>query len=65
MAVTKPGTKIVTKIIFPVSEIDEAGYGWVAHRRDEILHLALVDSLDRGANRAAGHFHVQDVGQNL
>ncbi len=78
MTVTTPGTKIVTKIIFPVSDVDEAssfyrslgfevevfsggGYAWVTHRGDEILHLAQVDELDRGANRAGGYFHVQDA----
>lgn len=77
MASTNPGTSIVTKIIFPVSELEEAvafyrslgfavetdgdGYGWVRHRGEELLHLAQVPDLDRAANRAAGYFHVQDA----
>lgn len=70
-------TSIVTKIIFPVTDMDEAvsfyrglgfdvegfdgGYAWVTHRGEEILHLALVPELDRDANRAAGYFHVQNA----
>ena len=72
-----PKEKIVTKIIFPVTEMDPAtafyrslgfevesydgGYAWVRHRGDEVLHLALVAELDRDTNRAAGYFHVQDT----
>lgn len=72
-----PKKKIVTKIIFPVAEMDSAiafyqdlgfevesydgGYAWVRHRGDEVLHLALVADLDRAQNRAAGYFHVQDT----
>ncbi len=77
MATTAPHDRIVTKIIFPVSDMDAAalfyrslgfdvdshdgGYSWVTHRGEEILHLALDPELDRDANRAAGYFHVQDA----
>lgn len=72
-----PVEKIVTKIIFPVIDMDTAitfyrslgfevesydgGYAWVRHRGDEVLHLALVDDLNHATNRAAGYFHVQDA----
>lgn len=72
-----PGTKIVTKIVFPVSDMSRAmsfyrslgfvveafdeGYAWVTNRGEEILHLALVPDLDHGANNASGYFHVQDA----
>ncbi len=74
---TTPGTRIVTKIVFPVSDMQratsfygslgfevesfDADYAWVTHRGEEILHLALVPNLDPGANHAAGYFHVQDA----
>lgn len=77
MTPDNPTTAIVTKIIFPVTDMDEAvsfyrglgfavegfdgGYSFVIHRGEEILHLALVPELDRTANRAAGYFHVQDA----
>lgn len=74
---TAPNDKIVTKIIFPVSDMAPAvafyrslgfevesyddGYAWVRHKGGEILHLAAVPELDPDSNRAAGYFHVQDV----
>ncbi len=77
MAANNPGTRIVTKIIFPVADMDGAlsfyrslgfdvesfdgGYAWVRHRGEEILHLALVAELRPADNHAAGYFHVQDV----
>ncbi len=73
---TVPAERIVTKIIFPVVDMDEAigfyrtlgfeveaydgGYAWVRHRGEEVLHLALVAGLDPTSNHAAGYFHVQD-----
>jgi catechol 2,3-dioxygenase-like lactoylglutathione lyase family enzyme len=78
MAISAPGVRIVTKIIFPVADMDEAlsfyrtlgfdvdtydgGYAWVTHGGEEIVHLRLVAELDRENNRAAGYFHVQDAG---
>lgn len=72
-----PGTSIVTKIIFPVDDLDRAAgfyralgfevealdgsYAWVTNRGAEILHLATPDSFEPSANRAAGYFHVQDA----
>lgn len=77
MTASNPGTSIAAKIIFPVADMAAAsgfyrslgflvdsydeGYGWVSHRGEELLHLALVSDLDRGANRAAGYLHVQDA----
>ena len=77
MTPANPCTRIVAKIIFPVTDLDEAGafyrslgfevdyfddgYAWVTHRGEEILHLALSPDVDREANRAAGYFHVQDA----
>ena len=74
---TNPGTRIVTKIIFPVDDLDAAAgfyrvlgfdvetwdgsYAWVTNGGDEVLHLARPDAFDRAANRAAGYFHVQDA----
>ncbi|MEM9607997.1 MAG: VOC family protein [Actinomycetota bacterium] len=72
-----PSERIVTKIIFPVSDMTvaigfyeglgfeveafDAGYAWVRHRGEEVLHLAAVNGLDPEANAAAGYFHVQDA----
>ena len=72
-----PGTPIVTKIIFPVDDLERVAgfsrrlgfeveawddsYALVTHRDDEILHLARVDGFDRAGNRAAGYLHVQDA----
>ena len=69
--------RVVAKIVFPVADLPAAiafyeaigleveayddGYAWVRHHGEEILHLARVDGLDVGANRAAGYWHVQDV----
>lgn len=77
MTTNNPGTKIVTKIIFPVSDMDEAsafyrtlgfqvesydsGYAVVTNGGEEVLHLSLVSELDGQANHAAGYFHVQDA----
>ena len=74
---SNPGTAIVTKIVFPVTDVVPAaafyrslgfvvdgddGYAWVTHNGGEILHLARVDDLDPALNRAAGYLHVQDAG---
>jgi len=77
MSASNPGTAIVTKIVFPVVDIDAAtgfyrslgfevesydgGYAWVSHRGGEVLHLALTPELTPADNRAAGYFHVQDA----
>lgn len=72
-----PGTSIVMKTILPVADMAtavafyrslgfaveqfDAGYAWVTHQGDEILHLAGVDALDPSANHAAAYVHVQDA----
>ena len=69
---------LVAKIVFPVADMGVAvrfyeslgfeveryddGYAWVRHAGAEVLHLALVADLDPGSNRAAGYWHVLDVG---
>lgn len=69
---------LVAKIVFPVADMAEAqrfyeslgfeverhddGYAWVRHDGAEVAHLAFVDDLDPGTNRAAGYWHVLDVG---
>ena len=75
MSGDNPGTRIVTKIIFPVDNMDRAvafyrqlgfgveqyddGYSWVKNGRDEVLHLARADDFEPRANRSAGYLHVQ------
>jgi catechol-2,3-dioxygenase len=77
MTTMNPGSRIVTKIVFPVADMGEAlafyrqlgfdvetydgGYSWVTNSGAEVLHLALAADLDRAANPSAGYFHVQDV----
>ncbi len=77
MTVSNPGTRIVSKIVFPVLDMEEAqafyrslgfavegydaNYAWVTNAGDEVLHLAAADHFERGANRAAGYLHVQDA----
>lgn len=72
-----PGTRIVTKIIFPVRDMSQAvgfyrrlgfevenyddGYAWVRNKGMEILHLAAAAELTVEDNPAAGYFHVQDT----
>ena len=72
-----PLLRIVTKTIFPVSEMPEAvafyrrlgfdveefdeAYALVKHDDEEILHLRLVPRLDVASNEAAGYFHVEDA----
>ncbi|WP_420453428.1 bleomycin resistance protein [Ilumatobacter sp.] len=72
-----PSSRVVTKIVLPVADMDEAvafyrrlgfsvesfdpGYAWVTHSGDEILHLRLVEGLDPVANEAVGYLHVRDV----
>lgn len=72
-----PSASIVTKIIFPVDDIDrvaafyrqlgfeveawDGSYAWVTSGGEEVLHLARPDGFDPEANRAAGYFHVQDA----
>ncbi len=74
---TNPGTAVVTKIIFPVDELDRVAgfyrelgfeveawhdsYAWVTNGGAEVLHLATADGFEPSANRAAGYFHVQDA----
>ena len=48
------------KLGFSVVSYDEA-YAWVQSDGRELFHLSWYPELDRGANRAAGYFHVPDV----
>lgn len=77
MTSANTGTRIVAKAILPVADMTEAsafyktlgfeverydaGYAWVTNHGVEVLHLAGVPELDRGANCAACYLHVQDV----
>lgn len=72
-----PLLRIVTKTIFPISDMSEAGafyrglgfdveefdeaYALVLHNDEEILHLWSAPQLDVASNEAAGYFHVEDA----
>ncbi len=46
---------------FMVDEYLDGEYAWVMDSTGEVLHLAVVESLDRAANRSAAYLHVDDV----
>lgn len=46
---------------FKVHEYLDGEYAWVMDSSREVLHLAVVEGLDRAANRAAAYLHVDDV----
>ncbi len=73
----KHSPSMLTKIIFPTADMKasiafyeglgfsvvsyDEGYAWVQIDGRELFHLASYPELNRGENRAAGYFHVQDV----
>lgn len=73
----KSQPSFVTKIIFPTVDMKasiafyenlgfsvvsyDEGYAWVRSEGRELFHLSSYPELNRGENRAAGYFHVQNV----
>ncbi len=77
MARSSISFQVVVKPILPVADMDDAvgfyrqlgfdtepyddGYSIVRNSGNEILHLRVVEDLDRARNAASVYFHVRDV----